>query len=202
MNFARRDDGFTLLEMIVALVVLGLLLAGLAQAVRFGLSAYQGQSAKLARSDQLATTDRALRRLIDDAISGQRSGTADHLYLITRLPDSVRTADRTIDAQIFVDRRHDLVLAWTPHEFGQNLRPATSPRRHILLHDVADIKLSYWFQATAFAAPQWHDTGPAGGLPSLIRLRIDLAGQVPRLLPDLVAAPALAPLTPRPADAP
>ena len=35
----RRQSGFTLLEMMVALVVFGLLMAGVAQTMRYGLTA-------------------------------------------------------------------------------------------------------------------------------------------------------------------
>jgi general secretion pathway protein J len=164
------EAGFTLMEMLVSLVVLGLLLAGLAQAIHFGLGTYAREAAILARTGRTAAIDRALRRLIEQA--RQTAGTAHRLSLITSLPDAAAGAGHLIDAALYVDARHQLVLAWTPQRAGIPLRAAPKPRIEILRRGVARITLAYWWPKSAFGAPVWQASSPAGGLPRLIRLQI------------------------------
>ncbi|MDD2876659.1 MAG: prepilin-type N-terminal cleavage/methylation domain-containing protein [Acidiphilium sp.] len=186
----KHDAGFSLMEMIVALVVLGLLLAGLAQAIRFGLGTYARESAILVQSGRQAAVDRALRRLIEQARPGQAAGGPGLLRLITTLPQATAWAGRAIDAAVYVDPRHDLVLAWSPHLPGIALHSAAPPQVEVLARGVAGLSIGYWWPKTVFGAPAWQSRGPAGGLPLLIRLRITLRHHEP--WPDLIAAPALA----------
>ena len=59
-----KQRGFTLLELLVALAVLGLLMAGLVQGLRLGVSVWTTQTKRLAASGHLDLTDRTLRTLI------------------------------------------------------------------------------------------------------------------------------------------
>ena len=60
----KRAAGFTLLEVLVALVVFGLLMAGLSQGVRVGLRAWSMQARQSAQWSDLDAVDRTLRGLI------------------------------------------------------------------------------------------------------------------------------------------
>ena len=60
----RRPAGFTLLEILVALAVLGFLLLGLTQGARFGLAAWDSQARLLDRTGDLQVADRTLRRIL------------------------------------------------------------------------------------------------------------------------------------------
>src|SRR5918997_799427 len=59
-----RQAGFTLLEVLVALAVLGFLTLGLAGGVRFGLGAWDSQARLIDRTGDLDVADRALRRIV------------------------------------------------------------------------------------------------------------------------------------------
>ena len=60
-------SGFTLLEMLVALVVLGFLMVGLTQGSRFGIQAWRHQADMIAAHDQFDSIDRTLRQLLSQA---------------------------------------------------------------------------------------------------------------------------------------
>jgi prepilin-type N-terminal cleavage/methylation domain-containing protein len=62
-----HDDGFTLLEIIVAVVILGFVLAGLGQATRFGIGAWDTQARLAERADEMERVDRVLRLVITEA---------------------------------------------------------------------------------------------------------------------------------------
>src|ERR1700755_1444379 len=88
---ARGAAGFTLLEILVALVVFGFLLVGLSQTVRFGLLAWR-QDARLSDSKtDLEAVDRTLRSIVANLAPGDESarssieGSASALTGVTRL---------------------------------------------------------------------------------------------------------------------
>ena len=186
----QGERGFTLLEMLVTLVVLGLLLSGLAAATHFALAANARQNAILARAGRLTATTGALRRLIENAEPGGAAGGPHALRIVTRLPLSAGAADPTVDAAILVDRRHDLVLLWQPHAWGKALPPLPRPAVKPLLDGVASLDVAYWWQEPNTDHPAWHATGPYGVLPRLIRLQVRFTGKT-RQWPALIAAPTL-----------
>src|SRR5271170_7447617 len=63
-QMAKGQAGFTLLEMIVALVVLGFLMIGLTEGSRFGFRAWKHQADMIADHDQMDAVDRTLRQLL------------------------------------------------------------------------------------------------------------------------------------------
>jgi prepilin-type N-terminal cleavage/methylation domain-containing protein len=60
----KRKRGFSLLEMLVALTVLGLLMAGLNEGVRTGLGLWNAQTRHVGGIAQLDSTARLLRSLL------------------------------------------------------------------------------------------------------------------------------------------
>ena len=78
--------GYTLLEVMVALVVLGLVMAGIAQTFRFGLTAWQAAMRIPAGPEDMAALDAALTRMIAQALPGSMTGHPDRLAFTTRLP--------------------------------------------------------------------------------------------------------------------
>jgi general secretion pathway protein J len=188
-----RPNGFTLLEILVALVVFGLVLAGLTQGIRYGMQAWQSQVRIASRSGDLDAVDRALRRMIEVMDPGDSqddvmpvAATRNRLEFNTVLPDSTGTRGvQRVAAALLVDPSHRLVLRWRPLLHAQRLRPPP-PTVTELLSDVAGLELSFW-QPTG----GWVDGWRSQVLPALVRIRIVFRAGDPRHWPDLVVAPLL-----------
>ena len=90
---AQSQAGFTLLEVIIAVVVLGFVLAGLSQGARVGINAWNVQTRYIDNSAEMERLDRSLRQLIEQAAPPLSAddkffiGQAHRFELITRLPD-------------------------------------------------------------------------------------------------------------------
>ena len=181
-----NDAGFTLLEMLVALVVFGLLMAGLSQTMRYGLAAWTAETHGATGSEDKVAVDGAIRRLIEQAAPDSFVGQPGGLAFTSVLPEGAGLNDRLADIALRVDAGGHLVLRWTPHPAGVPLAPPLAPHEELLLEGVEAIQISY-------LAPQ--PTGPAiwvsrwqsNGLPLLVRIGITFADATS--WPDLVAAP-------------
>ena len=188
----QRDAGFTLLEIIVALVVLGVLLVTLSQGVRFGFSAWGRQDRMLRTGETLQSADRTLRRLVEQADPGtQRDGAKltgrPHAMAFTStLPIGHDGAETPADIRLAVDHDGRLILSWLPHLHVQRLQPSPPPQVAVLLEHVASLDLSYRSDGNAQWSRDWNDAG----LPGLVRIRIAFPEHDHRSWPDIVAAPA------------
>lgn len=186
------EAGFTLLEILVALVVLGLLMAGLAGGTRLGLAGWHAQDRQLAAADGLEPVDRALGRLIEAAEAGSPdgrgflTGEAGRLAFIAPaalLGRQTEVIDR-LDIAIGLERGQDrhgpgrLVLRSAPHFHARPLHPlppgaqAPGTQSTVLLDGVRSIAFSYLDRNDH----RWHDEWTANMLPALIRLHVIRAG--------------------------
>lgn len=188
------EGGFTLLELLVALVVLGFILAGLTQGVRFGLRATDRQARALADRSELDAVDRAFRRLVEQMDPGTNRdgagvrGSASRLTFVSELPAASGLATRLADIALGVDGARRLVLRMTPRPAGKPFGPQPMPLETELLRDVDHIELAYWPRGPA---PQWRTAWSASDLPLLVRLRVVFPPGDRRHWPDIVAGTRL-----------
>jgi general secretion pathway protein J len=187
-----RAAGFTLLEIIVALAVFGLLLVGLSQTVRFGLIGW-GQSARLSDSKtDLEAVDRSLRRIVENLWPGDDSGqppldgSAGAMAAITKLRVPGSGLDPIpIEAGISVSGTR-LVLRWRPFHHGLRLGPPPPAQETELIGGVSRLSIEYW-QPSGIWGSSWQEAD----LPALIRFRLRFAGANAQRWPDIVVAPLL-----------
>lgn len=201
----RQPGGFTLLEVLAALAVLGLVLLALGQGVQFGQQAWRGTGKAMAWPDQIEPLDRTLRQLVTQALTPdevQSGGSAQNgpiqggeavLEVVARLPlpDGAATGGRLAptEARLEVDGSHRLVLRLLPH---LNVQWVTPPRGElvVLAEHVERIEFAYW-SAAAGGGGQWVRTWPGPALPALVRIRLLFPAGDARHWPDIVAAPAV-----------
>lgn len=195
----RREGGFTLLEILVALVVFGLLMVGLAQGVRTGLAMWHAQTRRLDRVANLDTVERLLRNLFSSMpppliarfIGGNATatgikGSADRISFVGELPTGLgttRLARMTLELQ---GRR--LMLIWTPERHEVLAGPPPAPSTTELLGGVARLDLAYWGTLIPNQPAAWQSAWKGATLPQLIRVRLVFAKGDPRRWPDLIVA--------------
>lgn len=178
----RRAAGFTLLEMIVAVVVLGFVLAGLAQAARFGISAWDVQDRESVRIAAFERADRLLRLVINEAAAPLAAddrpftGQEHRLEFITRLPDQPQTDPvRRAQVAIGVNDQQKLVLRWLPHANAVALKPLPPPEEIVLAEGVDHLDLRY--RQSLEDGGKWLATWTDSSLPSLVQINIVLKNQ-------------------------
>lgn len=188
-----RPNGFTLLEVLVATTVLGLLTLTLSGGLHFGMRVWEAGERRAGRLETVAAVQDLMRRLLEQAhpLTSRRGepailfdGGRDRLRFVSVLPPRMGPsglADMTLS---LVDGGR-LQLAW--QALGERDRPATA---RVLLEGVDGLTLSYYGGATRTAAPVWRDDWIGAGFPpALVRIAVRFSDG--RTWPDLLAAPAV-----------
>ncbi|MDR3537710.1 MAG: prepilin-type N-terminal cleavage/methylation domain-containing protein [Acetobacteraceae bacterium] len=190
----NRDGGFTLMETLVALVVLGFVVAGLAQGLRFGVAAWNRQARSIDRDGALDATDRTLRTLFaamvpaGDPQSPAIVGSRDRLAFVADLPVGAPvTPIRLSDTVVGVDGAHRLVLRWTPHLHARVLTPAIA-QEAVLLPGVDGVTFAYYRAGGQGHPGAWTDRWQGVDPPLLVRMHIEFRNHALHW-PDLIVAP-------------
>lgn len=181
-DYARRDAGFTLVEMLVGLVLLALLSVLLTGAVSTGRRTIETIESRLAGSDEntpLALITELLSncRVLSpfrNAMSGF-SGTPDSVTCVTQI-DKRGQAAGLYQAWVRLDQTTkisdaDLILELALRRSEQP-QPAER-QRFILSHGVEQFRIEYFGVVDGETAAGWHPTWRSDStLPSAIRISL------------------------------
>jgi general secretion pathway protein J len=201
---AAAERGFTLLEILVAITLLGLLMAALLGGVRLGVRAWEMSGARLDRGARLTAVQDFLRerltqaRLSDPSVAPVGAGPAfrgepDRLSILTLMPEHLGAGmERMILTLTKVAAGADLSIEWWPADLGDDpdaVRDAAHSR--VLLTGVADLRLAYFGQLEPRQAPVWSDAWAQPSLPLLVRVQLGFPDRDGRSWPDLIVRPMI-----------
>ena len=180
------EAGFTLLELLAATAVLGLIIVMLSNGLLFGLGASRLTAGE--QNDDWLTGAAALRTLIAAADPGvfpdpaTLRGSADTLSLTTELPDGGGGAPQRADV-VLTAAGGRLVLRWRPHRHAERFGPGPGWTETVLADQVQHVAFAY--RGAAADAP-WSASWSAGRLPALVRLTVEPAAGSRAHWPPLV----------------
>ena len=184
----RERTGFTLLELLIAVGVLGLVIVLLNQGVAFGLRATGTQRQSQERHGDLEAVDRAIRHLIAHADPGIYPepplfrGAAGGLTLVSELATEATGERQRVEAALVV-AGDQLRLRWTRRRHVTPFGPAPAAQEVRLLGGVRGLEMGY-FNGTA-----WASSWSGERLPLLVRATIRFADER-RRWPPIEVAPA------------
>jgi len=207
MKGARRgEEGYTLLELIVAMALLGLVFALLAGGLRFGAAVWEKGGDVATRTAELQTTQRLLRRLLEQiqphnkpgrgrTVRAAFTGGADEL-LYVGAPPAHLAAPGPYLIRLGVDgARRDKALTLSWRRLQPDLRDVDDSQptdSTVLIRGVKDVTFAFFGNKRPRDRPSWH-----GGWaneqnhPQLIRLSLSYGRNDQRQWPVLIVAPAV-----------
>ena len=191
----RADAGFTLIEVIVAMVVLAMIMTTAFGALRLGDRSWEAGMQRAGESEQLRTTVTLLRRQLNQilpmvwSVDNERriafNGDRTRVQFIAPAPQH-HGATGLFEFTLSVEPHEDdtrLVLNYTlfnPDHTG--LGPPASGRRVLLAERLTSVELDYFGVMNGDDAPAWHaqwDT-EAQTYPELVRLRVARESGLPQ----------------------
>ncbi len=187
-----RPRGFTLLELLIAIAVLGMLLVLLNQGVAFGFRAAAMQTREDTRQGDLVAVDAALRRLIEQSDPGiypepaTLKGTASTVDMITDIPSPSGNGTQRVEAALLLVG-DQLRMRWTPRRHVIPIGPPPRPEELTLLSGIRALAIDY------FGVNGWQPDWRAQTLPALVRLKLVFTDEK-RHWPTIIAAPLREPV--------
>lgn len=192
--------GFTLLELLVALVLVALVSVILMGGIRFGSRVWEASQVQTESVNEVYAIRRFLRertlaarpaRSIDST-SGETeanfSGNAGALRLVTLMPAYVARGGlyHLELASAAGSKLSAMALKWWPYG-GAETGPGSGQR--LLLDGVEDIRISYFGASDNTGAMDWHDDWHVPGeLPRLVSIKVAFPAGDPRVWPELIVA--------------
>lgn len=185
------QTGFTLLELLVAIMILTLIMSAALGAVRMGSRSFEAGVARASETAETRVIGNILRRQFRQLSYVTWSennydfiafdGGPHHVQFIAPAPDSSSGPGFLVyrlDAAPMQDS-NTLVLTFAPYDPGSDGFEMPAISRKELLADDIQVSFDYYGSQDEIAQPDWHDEWLADSslLPAIVRMRFTKAGQ-------------------------
>ncbi len=202
MRYRPNQSGFTLLEVIIATVLLAVMMTLLLGGMRVGADSWAQGERVADRTSRLLVVDNFFRSHLSDVKPlfesptqmGQVGappklvfrGGANWLEFAGTLPPQVRGGIYKFQLHLVEEGdRNDLKLAMRPFSTGE--KGVSDPIEDVLvLENVQRLRFSYYKKVNTRGESKWMDEWKENFLPSLIRVEISLRGE-PKWPPIIIA---------------
>lgn len=214
LGITLRQQGFTLMEVLLATALLGIMMLLLTGSLRIGATNWEAGEERLAKASRLFIVESFLRRHIGSLLpvtsvnsQGEMEpsfrGTPEMLSYVAPLPDQLEGGG-LYRFQLYVagqDETRALRIAIIPYSSGpsqnqgQNLNDAKPIDDLALVEPLGKVKFAYFGPVTDASNPsptgapvgKWVQEWREYQLPTLIRIEIEREGEEP--WPELLIAP-------------
>ena len=202
----RGGAGFTLVELLIALTLVGMLSVMLVGGLRFGTRVWETGHERSESFAEIEAVHGFLRRQLSQArLSAQAARSPDAPADFAGAAARVRFTG-TLSAYVGVGGLYRFELAPVERAEGKVLqlawqiyRPDRSEwfdenaARRDLIEGIEAVRLRYFGTPEGAADPQWHDAWDSvTALPALVRLELDFPSHDRRTWPELTVAPLAA----------
>jgi general secretion pathway protein J len=202
------DQGFTLLELLVAITLLGLLMAALFGSLRLGARVWETGEARLDASARVQIVQDFLRQRLAEALPLEAvvraedappeplfAGGIEAVRFANVLPEHLGAGLYLMELALAEDAdgegRRNLVLRWQPLDLGApSAVGSAEPQERVLLDGVEGLELAYFGSIEPRLAPEWWPQWEGQDvLPGLVRVQVRFAAEDPRSWPELDVHP-------------
>jgi general secretion pathway protein J len=203
------EAGFTLLELLVAITLLGLLMAALFGALRLGARVGERGDVRLDASMRTQVAQDFIRQRLTEmlplemippevaegaALEPAFVGTAGAVRFASPVPEhlgaGVHLMELALAESSLVDGAVDLVLRWRPLEPDGRTAVEAAPEQRVLIENVEALELAYFGEIDPAQPPGWWQAWEGEAeLPRLIRLRLSFPENDARAWPELIVQP-------------
>jgi general secretion pathway protein J len=203
------EHGFTLLELLVAITLLGLLMAALFGGLRLGARVWETADARLEASMTTQVVQDFIRQRLTEMLPLETMplevaepaasasvfvGTTDAVRFASLLPENLGAGVYLIELALAeggqVDGTGNLVLRWHPLEPDERSVEEVQPEERVLIENVLALELSYFGTLDSAQPPDWWQVWEGRAeLPRLIRLRLSFPENDQRDWPELIVQP-------------
>jgi general secretion pathway protein J len=208
-DLRAAEQGFTLLELLVAITLLGLLMAALFGALRLGTRVWERADARLDASMRTQVVQDFIRQRLTgmlplettppelaegDVFESAFVGTIGAVRFASPVPENLGSGIHLMELALAaaggVDGTRNLVLRWRPLEPDGRTAEAVTPEERVLIEDIEALELAYFGAIDPAQPPGWWQTWEGRAeLPRLIRLRLSFPENDARRWPELIVQP-------------